>query len=165
MDFIEHTHNWIKGEIYEARLIVFFGVLTLVAAFLFWKTGTTPGAKAMLFPLLSVGIMYAVIGGGMLYSNPIRAKEFSKAFEENQTEFMHSEKKRVESFMGWYPKTRYIMAGMAILGIIFFLLWSTPIGRAIGIGLMLMGLATFVVDHFSEERAKIYYEQIINYIN
>ena len=160
MEFIEHTLNWIKGEIFEARIILIFGIITVICAFLFWKIGTTPSAKVMLFPLLAVGIMFTAIGGGMLNSNPKREVEFSHAYKTNPHEFIQSEKERVETFMSWYPITRYIMAGLAILGIVLFLFWATPIGRAIGISLILMGLATFVVDHFSEERADIYYQKI-----
>ena len=161
MEFIEHTLNWIKGEIFEARIIVLFGVLTIICALLFWKVGTTPSARAMLFPLLTVGIMFAAIGGGMMYTNPKRAVEFTKAFKTDPGQLIQSEKERVETFMAWYPITRYIFAGLAFLGIILFLFWATPIGRAIGISLILMGLATFVIDHFSEERAEVYHQKII----
>lgn len=160
MDAIQHTVSWIKGELFEGKLVFAFGVLTCISAFLFWKIGTTPNAKAMLFPLLAVGVMFMGIGGGMLYSNPKRLMEFPKAYEENPVAFVQSEKERVETFTKWYPITRYVMTGLALVGLLSFLFWDKPIGRAIGIALLLMVIASFVVDHFSEERAKIYYEQL-----
>lgn len=160
MEFIEHTLNWIRGEIFEAKLILLFGIITLLVAFLFWKTGMTPNAKAMLFPLLIVGIMFIVSGSSMLYSNPKRAVEFSKSFNEDPIELVQAEKKRVENFMTWYPQIRYVAAGLGVLGILIFLFWATPIGRAIGVALLVVTISTFVIDHFSEERANIYYKQI-----
>ncbi len=162
MDFIQHSLNWCKGEFFEAKLILTFGIGVIIIAILFYTWGNTPSAKAMLFPLLVVGLMFSIIGGGMLYSNPKRMVEFPKAYEENPTAFIKSEKARVDEFISWYPKTRYIMAGLALIGLACFLFWATPIGRAIGIALILMALATFVVDHFSEERAEIYYKEIMN---
>ena len=160
MEFIDQTLNWIKGEIFEGRIIVLFVIITIVSALLFSKTGTTPGAKAMLFPLFAVGILLTAIAGGLLYNNPKRAEEFTKAYESNPSEFIQSEKERLEAFMSWYSKTRYIMAALSILGIGFIMFWATPIGWAIGIALLLTGLAAFVIDHFFEERAEIYYQQI-----
>jgi hypothetical protein len=161
MEFIEHAIAWCKGEIFEAKLILLFGIIVLVSAFLFFKGGTTPSAKAMLYPLLVVGIMYSAIGGGMLYSNPKRIVEFKQAYAENPTAFIESEKKRTDEFISWYPKTRYIMMVLGVIGILLFLFWAVPIGRAIGISLIIMMLGTFVVDHFSEERAEIYHKHII----
>ncbi len=48
-----------------------------------------------LFPLLIVGIMFIVSGSSMLYSNPKRAVEFSKSFNEDPIELVQAEKKRV----------------------------------------------------------------------
>jgi len=61
MELIEHSIAWCKGEIFEARLILLFGILTIITAIIFYKVGTTPSAKAMLYPLLVVGIMFSVI--------------------------------------------------------------------------------------------------------
>lgn len=160
MEFIDHAIAWCKGEIFEAKLILLFGIIVLVSAFLFFKVGTTPSAKAMLYPLLVVGVMFSAIGGGMLYSNPKRIMEFKKAYVENPKAFVESEKNRTDEFISWYPKTRYIMTGIGVLGVLLFLFWSVPIGRAIGISLIIIMLATFVVDHFSEERAEIYHQKI-----
>jgi hypothetical protein len=161
MEFIDHTLTWIRGEIFEARIIVLFGILIVISALLFGLTGTTPGAKAMLYPLLAVGILFCFTGGGMLYNNPKRATEFSELYKANPQMLIKSEKERVETFMKWYPVTRYIMVGLGIAGILLFLFCSTPIGRAIGISLIIIMLATFVIDQFSEERAEVYHHGIM----
>ncbi len=160
MDFIQHTLNWCKGEIFEAKLILLYGIVVIIIALLFWKTGSTPSAKAMLFPLLAVGFMFSGIGGGMLYSNHNRMIEYPAAFQENPSKFVKAEKERTDEFMSWYPVTRYIMIGFALLGFGLYLFWTTPLGRAIGMSLVLMSLSTFFVDHFSEERAEMYHYHI-----
>jgi len=163
MDIFQHTTDWIKGELFEGKLVVFFGIITCICAFLFYKIGTTPNAKALLWPLLIVGFMFIGIGGGMLYSNSKRLVEFPKAYRENPKSFVESEKERVEAFTKWYPTTRYVFATLGVLGIVVFLFWNKPIGRAIGIALLLMTIATYVVDYFSEERAENYYQNLEDY--
>ena len=161
MDFIQHTIEWCRGEIFEGRLILLFGIVTIIIAFLFWKAGTTPGARAMLWPLLIVGLLYSMTGAGMMYNNNQRIINYTKAYENNPVQFLESEKERTDTFISWYPKTRYIFAGIAILGILFNIFWAAPLGRAIGLCLILMTLATYVVDHFSEERADKYHIEIM----
>ncbi|CAM1348043.1 hypothetical protein [Tenacibaculum crassostreae] len=163
MDIFQHTTDWIKGELFEGKLVLIFGIITCICAFLFYKVGTTPNAKALLFPLLIAGFMFVGIGGSMLYSNPKRLAEFPKVYQENPDAFVEAEKERVETFTKWYPTTRYVFAALGVLGVVLFLFWNKPIGKAIGIALLLMTIATYVVDHFSEERAATYYQLLKSY--
>ncbi len=161
MEFIQHSISWCKGEIFEARIILLSGLILVTIALLFYFAGTTSNAKAMLFPLLAVGILFTASGTTMLYTNPKRITEFSQQYQENATAFIQSEKERADEFISWYPMIRYVASGLGILGIVLFVFWAAPIGRAIGIALIIMMLATYVIDHFSEERANAYYEEIL----
>jgi membrane glycosyltransferase len=161
MDFIEHSIAWCKGEIFEARLILLFGILMVVVAFLFLKTGSTPAATAMFYPLLVVGVLFTAGGATMQYTNPKRIVEFQKAYKEDPKAFIQSEKERTDNFINWYPKTMWIATVVGLAGMALFMFWPVPIGRAIGISLIILMLATFVIDHFSEERAEIYHKHIV----
>lgn len=161
MEFIDHSLNWCKGEVFEAKFIILFSALILLSTILFWRMGTTPGAKAMIIPLLLVGLLVGGLGLGMLMSNTKRLKNFQQAYQRDAQTFIQAEKERTDEFMSWYPITRYVMAGLGLVGIGLFMFWATPLGRAIGISLLLIMVGTFVIDHFSEERADIYHEKII----
>ena len=64
MEFINYTLNWTKGEIFEATIIAVFGILTLILGIAFWKLGETLNAKALLIPLIVVGLIFT--GSGIL---------------------------------------------------------------------------------------------------
>ena len=49
---VEHTLNWYKGEIFEAKFILAFGIATIVVASLYRYFGSTPNAKALFIPML-----------------------------------------------------------------------------------------------------------------
>jgi len=164
MTFIDNTNSWIKGEILEAALLLAFGVATLIAGILFWKLGSTPGAKAVWLPFMLIGLIYGGIGSGMLVSNQKRMTEFSEAYKKDKNAFIKAEKKRVEDFQYQYRISKIVATFCFLLTLVIF--WFIPgiQWQGIGIGLTLFGLVGLIVDYFSEERAKIYYATIVEAI-
>lgn len=164
MNLIDYTTNWIKGELFEAKLIVTFGVLTIIAGFLFWKIGTTAHAKALFIPLIVVGAIYSAIGGGMLYSNPKRMIELPQSYQQNKAEFAKSEKNRVDDFQYGYKISKIVATVFFALTLIIFWTTKNPTWMGIGIALSYFAIAGLVVDYFSQERADIYYNEILKEI-
>ncbi len=164
MGLIDYTTNWIKGELFEAKLIVAFGVITIIGAFIFWKIGTTPNARALFIPLIVVGAIYSAIGGGMLYSNPKRMIELPKSYQQDKAAFAKSEKKRVEDFQYGYKISKIVATLFFSLTLIIFWTTKNPTWVGIGITLTYFGLAGLVVDYFSQERADTYYAEVLKEI-
>lgn len=165
MNLIDYTTNWVRGELFEAKLIVAFGILTVVLAILFGKVGTTPNARALFIPLILVGSIYAMIGSGMLFSNNKRLVEMPQSYRADKAAFAQSEKKRVEDFQYQYTISKIVATACFALTLCVFWLSKNPTLLGVGIALSLFGLAGLVVDHFSEERARIYYTQILELVS
>lgn len=161
MDFIEHAVNWCTGEIFEGKMIALFGIAVIVISIVFWKTGTTPFARTIVVPLLVVGLLSAAVGTGMVINNNRRIVEYRKAYQDNPTVFIQSEKERTDDFIKWYPYTQYIMAGIIIVGAGCYVFLGGAWSRAIGLALILFGFSVLFIDHFSEERAETYHQHII----
>ena len=157
--FIEYTIDWCKGEIFEARMILLSGVLLLVFAYLFHKFGFTSYSKAIITPLLSIGIFYSSVGIFMEVSNQKRIVQFQKEYEIDREKFIMNEHKRVESFSKWYFYTRILMTLFILIGLSLYFLGGT-MKTSWGLVLIFIGFSGFVLDHFSEERAKTYYSYI-----
>lgn len=162
MEFIQHTIHWIKGELFEAKLILAFGLLTTAAGFLFWKAGTTPNSKSLLIPLMVVGTIYASIGGGMLYSNPKRMIELPQSYRQDKEAFVKSEKKRVDDFQYGYKVSKIVATIFFFATVVIFWTTKNPTWMGIAIALTYFGLAGLVVDYFSQERADAYYKVIMS---
>lgn len=164
MTLIDYTINWIKGELFEAKLIVTFGIITIIGAFLFGKIGTTPNAKALFVPLIIAGIIYSAIGSGMLYSNPKRMIELSQNYQQDKVEFAKSEKKRVNDFQYGYKVSKIVATIFFSLALVIFWTTKNPTWMGTGISLTYFALAGLVVDYFSQERADTYYSYILKEI-
>lgn len=165
MEFIQHSINWVKGELFEAWFIVAFGAVTIVGGFLFWKIGYTPNARALFWPLAISGFIYLCIGGGMLFSNYRRIEELPEKYRLDHSTFLRSEKQRVEAFQYGYTISKTVAT--LFFGVTLLIFWSTknPTWMGIGIGLAYFAIAGLLVDYFSQERADVYYRAILAAIN
>lgn len=164
MDFIQHTLNWTRGEILESSIFGLFGLTCLFISAAFWKFGSTPGARALIIPLLVIGLLYAAVGSFGIYNNTQRLTKFTEAHEADPEGFLQREKDRVEGFMKWYFYTFGTGTIMILGGLGIFLFVGGPRPRGIGLALILMGLSFLCIDFFSEERAVTYQQEIVKAI-
>jgi len=165
MELINHTINWCKGEIFEGKMSLLFGIVVLIVSLAYWKFGSTPYAKAMFLPLLVVAAFTLFTGYYLVSANNKRIQEYTQQFNENPTKFVEDEKVRTDAFIKWYPYTRYIISVIAIIGMALAQFTLSPIWRSIGLSLILLVLYVFFLDHFSEERALEYHQHILKQLS
>lgn len=161
---LENTLNWYNGEIFEAKFILAFGLITIITAFLFQYLGNTPYSKALLIPLLMTGLIFSVIGGSMLFSNQKKIATVEQSFTTDNEQFVKSEKHRVQDFQYLYPLSLAVSAVCFVLAIVFLAFTKNIYLHASSIAIAIFGFAFMVIDYFSKERATIYYEQINNFL-
>jgi MFS family permease len=162
MNFYQHTQNWFQGEIFEGKLMLISGILITVVSLLLWKFGTTPNAKSLITPLFIVGLLFSIGTGSALLNYPKRMDSSKFAFNKNPKVFIASEKKRVEDFQILYKYSVIFAAVSFALTILAFGFMNNRTFQSVCIGLMVVAVALIVIDHFSKERAQIYYVEILN---
>lgn len=160
MEFINHTSNWVNGEILEAIVMSVVGALIILCSLLFWKFGTTPYAKSLIIPLLIVGFIPLVNGIYNYQNNKSRLSGYEQSWQRDEHQFLLSEQKRVKSFDKIFKYTYPFALTMTIGGAILFFIISSPHLKAISLAMMMLGLMAYFIDHFAKERADIYLEQI-----
>jgi hypothetical protein len=164
MEFINHTINWCRGEIFEGRIYFLFGLVLFIISILYWKYGSTPFARGVIIPFAVVAI-FSIAGGLTLnFSNQSRIVKYQQEYKADPQIFIESEKARTDRFIKWYPYTLFSMAGLIVIGLILFLFLHSPHGKGIGLGLILLGFSIIYLDHFSEERAAVYHQHIMENI-
>lgn len=160
MEFIQHTTNWVNGEILEAVITIIIGLLIITSSVLFWKFGTTPYAKSLVIPLLIVGLIPFINGVFSVNTNKNRLLEYRQAWQENEQQFILSEKERVQGFDNIFKYSYPFAIIMVTGGAILFFLLKSPMGKAISLAMMTLGLMAYFIDHFAKERADIYLQHI-----
>jgi len=161
MTFFKHTESWFKGEAFEGGMLVIFGVLLVLLALYFWKFGHTPTARVLIVPFMVVGLFWGIAAGVGLVRNTSRLEAFRAEHEQAPVEFVHSEKERVEGFLGWYRPLLIGWSVLILVGLALFNFWGGNIGRAVGLAVILFAVAGLMVDHTSEHNARTYHGEII----
>jgi hypothetical protein len=160
MDIMQNTIDWYNGEIFEGKFILAFGLFLILTALLFYFLGNTPAAKALLIPMLVIGIFFSITGANMIRYNGKQKQETAKKYEQNPKEFINAEIKRVDDFQYLYPMSIAISLACFLIAIALLYFTQNVNLKAIAISLILFGMAFAVIDYFSKERATIYYEQL-----
>ncbi|WP_165590521.1 manganese efflux pump [Chryseobacterium aquaticum] len=157
---MQNTINWYNGEIFEGKFILAFGIFLILTASLFYFLGNTPTAKALLIPMLIIGIFFSITGANMIRYNGKQKQEVAKKYEQSPKEFINAEIKRVDDFQYLYPMSIAISLACFLIAIALLYFTQNVNLKAIAISLMLFGMVFAVIDYFSKERATIYYEQL-----
>jgi len=165
MDAFKHTDNWIKGEIFEGGFILIYGIAMLIIAFSFWKFSQFASTKALALPILFVGLFWGTAGVLGIAFNMGRTEKLRIEYHENPKNFIQLEEKRVNRFWVIYRYAIMAWATMIVTGLVLFLFWSGMNIKAIGISLILFGIAGLLVDHTSQNNAKNYYIEIQKALN
>lgn len=164
MESLAASIQWVKGEIFEAYIFGSFGILLNVCAIIFWRFGSTPNAKAVVIPLIVVGLFFITAATVTIMENHKRYDQLLQVSADDLESFLLSEKKRVEDFQYLYKITTIIAVSSFTIASVFFIFFDSIWLRAIGIALIVFGLSGLVIDYFSKERSDIYYQALINQI-
>lgn len=164
-NFFNYTQDWVNGELLEGIIVTVFGIFTVLLGIALWHYAKSPAARALIFPIITCGIIYMSIGGGLCLNNRGLIEKFHTEYRANPKEFLIKEKQRVEDFQYMYKISKTVATIAFITTLLIFWLSKSPIWQGIGIGVALFGLAGLIVDFFSQHRAMEYYDAIITALN
>lgn len=161
MDFVRHSIHWVRGEILEMTLVAGAGIALAAVGLAFGRLGSTPLAKALVVPLVAIGLFFAAVGASGWVANQRRIPAYEAAYRVDAAAFVRAEKARVDGFQHMYMVTNVLAPVCFALAAGLFWLSLDPRARAVGIALAAFGLFGLAVDGFSKERADVYHSAIL----
>ena len=100
--------------------------------------GHSSATRALIIPLIAVGLFFSVTAGVLQVRNTKRLEQFKQRHEREPAAFVQAEKERVDEFSRWYRPLLIGWSVLMLLGLGLFHLWGGSVGRAVGIGLVLL---------------------------
>lgn len=135
------------------------GAIVLLATILAWKNGGEM-LKGMLVPLGLLVFIAAGYGGFMQVNRPAHATALAERYQQDPEGSRTAEIARVENDCKNYRMMNFIWSTFCIAGIALVFLAGSGTWKGVGLGLIVLSSAGFVVDNFLHHRAEVYLEAI-----
>lgn len=97
-ELVDHTLDWVRGEMHESAAIAVLGTTIAVTAGLFWFLTDTLYTRSLVLPLLVIGAIPMFYGVSGYFSSRESIEVYQSLWAENPEAFVVSEKRRVEGF-------------------------------------------------------------------
>lgn len=159
MELIEHTANWVKGEVTHGKIMTLMGLVLLICCILVWKNGTVL-LKGMLIPLSLLVLFTIGFGVGLMIARPKHLQELRTAYQANRQEVFKKEKTRAFKDQNAYFKFNVVWAILIIGGLIFYFVTGRLYYKGLALGILFFAISVMIVDNIMHERSKRYYEAL-----
>jgi ABC-2 type transport system permease protein len=163
MELLKLSIEWAKAEIFSAKIVWLFSIITLVSATGFGFWGKTPTAKAFVIPLIVAGIFLVSVGIGLYAVNYPRISQFEKDHNRNAKAFLAKEISRSADSQGQLKIVFRILPAIGIVAAILLMIFPSPYWRAITVTIILLTSFLMAVDSNTEARNDAYHDKLIKY--
>ncbi len=147
--------QYFLGERHEMQAILSGVFVLFVAGFLLRRSGES-FARGLSLPLLLTAVIFACVAIPLLIrDNQHKAKlvsQISTQFEQVRNEEMQ----RITNVIKWYPYYRYVYLISIVSALFLFLFKHRAFWQGTAVGLLVFASIGFVIDHYSENRARNY---------
>jgi hypothetical protein len=160
MDLLKLSTDWAKAEVFSAKIVWLFSIITLLTAAGFFYWGKTAMARAFVWPMLIAGILLVAVGAGLFFTNRPRIAQFEQLYQANPQAFMQQELQRTAKSQGELSLVFRILPALLILAAMLILLAPSPAWRSIAITLALFATVLMAIDSHTDARNTMYHAQL-----
>jgi len=152
--------KYFLAEKQESLLFMVIGILAIILAFVFFFGVKTNFYKGAAVPLLTVGMLFGIIGYTVYGRSDADRKRNVYAYDMNPSEIKDKEIPRMEKVMKNFVIYRYLEICLAIAGIILVYYFNNKEARffwkGVGLTLAIMALLALAADYLAEKRGHDY---------
>lgn len=161
MDIIKISTDWARAEIFSAKAVWIFSIITIISAVGFYYLGKTVMAKAFVIPLAITGFLITAIGTGLYTANKPRIIQFENEYKTDSSTFIQKEIERTSKSNGDFVVVFKVLPILIIVGAGMFLLGKSPYWQTSGISLVLLAAFLLAVDSNTAARNEAYRQELL----
>lgn len=161
MEIIKMSTDWARAEIFSAKVVWIFSIITIVSAVGFYYLGKTAMAKAFVIPLAIIGFLIAIIGTGLYAANKPRVTQFEESYKTDSVAFIQKEIERTSKSNGDFILVFKVLPILMIVGAAMLLLGKSPYWQTSGLSLVLLAVFLMAVDSNTAARNEAYRQELL----
>ena len=159
---IEFTTQWVKGEAFQGKIMLFIGMLLLIAFAMILRSNDTL-MRGMMIPLALVTLICIGYGGNLIWSRQAKLKTLITEYQQSPQATIDAEKIRVSKEEKTYTMLKtYVWPLIIVMGLVVYFIMGSDYYKGLGIGISLLGLVGLILDTTLSRRAAIYFDQLQN---
>ena len=160
MELIQHTENWVSGEVFQGKVMLAIGIACLIAWIAIFRSEHTI-LKGTLIPMALMLVVFLGYGGMQAIVRPKHTAKLQQLMEQNGVE--EALKHETEYLKGGdkaYSTLKPIWAALIILSVVLYFVFKTDYLKGLSIGLMALFLTLVVLDTTLQYRLSKYLNAI-----
>jgi hypothetical protein len=161
MNLLEHTSNWVKGEVTQGKIMVPIALILLFAVVTIWKSDQD-FLRSMVIPLSLVVLAIGGYGGFQIFGRPGHVGKVQEVYDRSQQEALQMEYDKAVKDDKTYSRLKPIWAGLIIVCMILYFVFREESQQGFIIGLAVMFLSVLLLDTTLHHRLKIYLAELQN---
>lgn len=161
MELLDYSTNWVKGEVFQGKLMLTIGALVLFGAIAILKSEHEI-LRGTLIPLGLILLIMLGYGGMQVFSRPGHLTKVTQILAENPQEALSQEYAKAMKDDKAYSRLKIVWTFLIIVSAVLYFVFSSYYFKGLAIGLMGLFLTTLVVDSILQYRLSIYIKGIMS---
>lgn len=159
MELLDHTTAWIKGEVFQGKVMLSIGIFLLIGGVAILKSDHEI-LKGTLIPLGLILVLLLGYGTMQVFSRPGHITKVSQVIGENPQEALDQEYNKAVNDDKVYSRLKIVWAILIAITAGFYLVFQSHYLKGLAIGLIALFLTVLIVDSVLHYRLNIYLKAI-----
>jgi hypothetical protein len=159
MELINHTADWVRGEVFQGRIMLALGLLVLILGILILNSDNIL-LRGMIIPIGLILLILWAYGGFQNFGRPKHLIMVTEAHAENPKVALEMEYNKAIKDTSTYKILKIVWPIFMVLSIFFYFVVSNQYYKGLSIGLIGLFLVILILDSVLDYRLKIYLEEI-----
>jgi hypothetical protein len=157
MDARAAVTEYFQGERTEMMALVVFSAASVGVSIALFAVTRDRFAKGLASVLLAMAVVFMSVAVPLLSRDTLHRQEMVQRMTALDAEpTVARENARMSDVIGRYAYYRYCYAAMLVAAAIIAVGTRSSLANGIAVGLLVFAATGLVVDHYSEERARVY---------
>lgn len=154
MELLDYTTEWVKGEVFQGRIMLFVGILLSISGWMIFKSEHDV-LKGTLIPIALMLLVFLGYGGFVAFSRPGHLEKVKTTYAESPVKALEMEQEKALRDHAAYSRLKPIWVVLIAVAAILYFLGGEYL-KGLSIGLIGMFLSVLIVDTTLHHRLGFY---------
>ncbi len=159
MNLIEHTTNWVNGEVLQGKIMLGLGILLLLGGIAIFKSDHEL-LKGSLIPIGLVTLFLSGYGSFQVFGRPPHVQAVSEIHSQDPKAAIEKEITKAEKDDGIYGMAKKVWIVLLVIAAIGSLFIASDFYKGLTLGFMVLFLAMLIIDTTLHHRLQVYLEAL-----